>query len=121
MSASMFRSLVRNPMWWAGTGTAVLGYAFQALALSFGSLLLVQPLLVATCCSHCHQRPGGTDTGHPGGMGRAVPADGRPGCLRPGQQARAGHLEPCPVVDRHRAAVCAVDRQVHRRCRPRPR
>ena len=48
MSASMFRSLVRNPMWWAGTGTAVLGYVFQALALSFGSLLLVQPLLVAS-------------------------------------------------------------------------
>ena len=48
MSPSMFTSLLSNPMWWAGTGTAVLGYVFQALALSFGSLLLVQPLLVSS-------------------------------------------------------------------------
>ncbi len=48
MSSSMFTSLLRNPIWWAGTGAAVLGYAFQALALSFGSLLLVQPLLVSS-------------------------------------------------------------------------
>lgn len=48
MSTSMFTSLVRNPIWWAGTATAVLGYAFQALALSYGSLLLVQPLLVSS-------------------------------------------------------------------------
>ncbi len=47
MSASMFTSLLHNPVWWAGTATAVLGYLFQALALSFGSLLLVQPLLVS--------------------------------------------------------------------------
>jgi len=47
MSASMFTSLLRNRIWWAGTGAAVLGYVFQALALSFGSLLLVQPLLVS--------------------------------------------------------------------------
>jgi len=48
MSASMFTSLLHNPIWWAGTGTAVLGYLFQALALAFGSLLLVQPLLVSS-------------------------------------------------------------------------
>ncbi len=48
MSPSMFTSLLRNPLWWAGTGTAVLGYVFQAGALSLGSLLLVQPLLVSS-------------------------------------------------------------------------
>lgn len=47
MSRVMVTSLLRNPLWWAGTGTAVAGYAFQALALSYGSLLLVQPLLVS--------------------------------------------------------------------------
>ena len=48
MSSVMLTSLLRNPMWWAGTGSAVAGYVFQALALSFGSLLLVQPLLVSS-------------------------------------------------------------------------
>ncbi|HEU4361405.1 MAG TPA: DMT family transporter [Mycobacterium sp.] len=41
-------ALARSPWWWAGTGAAVAGYAFQALALSKGSLLLVQPLLVSS-------------------------------------------------------------------------
>jgi hypothetical protein len=36
-------SWVRRPAWWAGTLVAVGGYAFQALALAHGSLLLVQP------------------------------------------------------------------------------
>ncbi len=40
-------ALVRNPLWWAGTGSAFLGYVFQALALTHGSLLLVQPLLAS--------------------------------------------------------------------------
>jgi len=48
MSPTMFTSLLRNGLWWAGTGTAVAGYVFQALALAFGSLLLVQPLLVSS-------------------------------------------------------------------------
>jgi drug/metabolite transporter (DMT)-like permease len=40
--------LLRNPRWWAGTlGTGV-GYVLQAVALSFGSLLVVQPILVTT-------------------------------------------------------------------------
>jgi drug/metabolite transporter (DMT)-like permease len=41
-------SWVRQPLWWAGTVSAFAGYAFQAVALSFGSLLLVQPLVVSS-------------------------------------------------------------------------
>ncbi|MBV8930570.1 MAG: DMT family transporter [Mycobacteriaceae bacterium] len=40
-------AVVRQPRWWAGTTAALAGYAFQAIALSRGSLLLVQPLLVS--------------------------------------------------------------------------
>jgi drug/metabolite transporter (DMT)-like permease len=47
VSTHMFLTLVRRPLWWAGTGAAVLGYVFQALALVKGSLILVQPLLVS--------------------------------------------------------------------------
>ena len=47
VSAVMFKPLVRRPLWWAGTGAAVAGYVFQALALATGSLLLVQPILVS--------------------------------------------------------------------------
>lgn len=47
VSAVMFTTLLRRPLWWAGTAAAVLGYAFQALALVKGSLILVQPLLVS--------------------------------------------------------------------------
>jgi drug/metabolite transporter (DMT)-like permease len=47
VSAVMFTTLLRRPIWWAGTGAAVLGYAFQALALIKGSLILVQPILVS--------------------------------------------------------------------------
>jgi hypothetical protein len=38
---------LRRRLWWIGTGAAVVGYAFQALALAFGSILLVAPLLVS--------------------------------------------------------------------------
>lgn len=38
----------RSRSWWAGTAAAVAGYGCQALALSKGSLLLVQPLLVSS-------------------------------------------------------------------------
>jgi drug/metabolite transporter (DMT)-like permease len=48
MSSAMVTSLVRQPLWWAGTLAAVAGYVFQALALAHGSLLLVQPLLVSS-------------------------------------------------------------------------
>src|SRR6201999_464978 len=41
-------SWVSRPLWWAGTVAAFAGYAFQAVALSYGSLLLVQPLIVSS-------------------------------------------------------------------------
>ncbi|MGH3776102.1 MAG: DMT family transporter [Pseudonocardiaceae bacterium] len=44
----LMRVLVRRPLWWAGTLSDVGGYAAQAAALAFSSLLLVQPLLVTT-------------------------------------------------------------------------
>ncbi len=47
VSTVMFTTLLRRPLWWAGTAAAVLGYVFQALALIKGSLILVQPLLVS--------------------------------------------------------------------------
>ncbi|MEB4208070.1 DMT family transporter [Mycobacterium sp. 94-17] len=63
MSAAMAGTLVRQPLWWAGTVAAVAGYVFQAVALAHGSLLLVQPLLVSSLlfalplsAALCHQR-----------------------------------------------------------------
>lgn len=63
MSAAMATTLVRQPLWWAGTFAAVAGYVFQAMALAHGSLLLVQPLLVSSLlfalplsAALCHQR-----------------------------------------------------------------
>ncbi|SEH52681.1 hypothetical protein SAMN04489835_0973 [Mycolicibacterium rutilum] len=47
VSGVMVMTLLRTPLWWAGTGAAVAGYVFQALALAEGSLLLVQPILVS--------------------------------------------------------------------------
>lgn len=47
LSAVMLSTLVRRPIWWIGTGAAVVGYAFQALALAYGSIILVAPLLVS--------------------------------------------------------------------------
>jgi drug/metabolite transporter (DMT)-like permease len=47
-SGTLVATVMKNPSWWAGTGVAVAGYVFQALALSRGSLLLVQPLLVSS-------------------------------------------------------------------------
>lgn len=47
VSPVMWKTLVRAPLWWAGTSAAVAGYGFQALALAHGSLILVQPLLVS--------------------------------------------------------------------------
>src|ERR1700757_2929262 len=48
VSTAMVKALVRKRLWWIGTGVAVAGYACQALALSKGSLLVVQPLLVSS-------------------------------------------------------------------------
>jgi len=63
LSGAMATTLVREPLWWAGTLAAVAGYVFQAVALANGSLLLVQPLLVSSLlfalpmsARLCHQR-----------------------------------------------------------------
>ena len=37
---------LRYPAWWASLGLALAAYGFQAAALAFGSLLIVQPILV---------------------------------------------------------------------------
>ncbi len=47
MSASLMRHLLSDKTWLMGIGCAVLSYAFQAVALSFGPLTLVQPLVVS--------------------------------------------------------------------------
>ena len=47
VSTTMFKKLLRNRLWWAGTAVAATGYGFQALALTWGSLILVVPLLVS--------------------------------------------------------------------------
>lgn len=47
VSTRMVTTLLRRPIWWWGTGAAVAGFAFQALALAKGSIILVQPLLVS--------------------------------------------------------------------------
>jgi drug/metabolite transporter (DMT)-like permease len=46
-SLRMLIKLARNKTWLAGLGAAVLSYGFQALALAFGPLALVQPLVVS--------------------------------------------------------------------------
>lgn len=47
VSILMLKTLLRRRLWWAGTAAAVIGYAFYAVALAYGSLLLVAPLLVS--------------------------------------------------------------------------
>ncbi|HEX6517291.1 MAG TPA: DMT family transporter [Nocardioidaceae bacterium] len=47
MSLRLIEHLVKERTWVAGVGFAVLSYAFQAVALSFGPLVLVQPLVVS--------------------------------------------------------------------------
>ena len=39
-------AVISRPLWWAGTFCALLGYVFQIVALGFGTLLIVQPVLV---------------------------------------------------------------------------
>ncbi len=47
VSSVMIQTLLRRPLWWAGTASALAGYVCQALALANGSLLLVQPILTS--------------------------------------------------------------------------
>ncbi|MGW5313826.1 DMT family transporter [Nocardia thailandica] len=45
--ASLVANLVRSPRWWAGIVGDLGGYGMQVVALSFGAVLLVQPILVS--------------------------------------------------------------------------
>lgn len=45
LSGRLLADLAREPMWLAGISLAVLSYGFQALALAFGPLAVVQPLI----------------------------------------------------------------------------
>ena len=47
MSVRLITDLVRNRTWLSGIGLAALSYGFQAVALTFGPLTLVQPLVVS--------------------------------------------------------------------------
>ena len=42
----LFARLLRDRQWWIGSGVSALGFGLQAAALGFGSVLLVQSLLV---------------------------------------------------------------------------
>jgi drug/metabolite transporter (DMT)-like permease len=44
----LFTRLLRDGQWWLGSLVAAVGFAFQAAALGFGSVLLVQALLVTS-------------------------------------------------------------------------
>jgi drug/metabolite transporter (DMT)-like permease len=47
-SSAIIPAYLSDRLWWTGTVAAGAGYAFQAMALAHGSLLLVQPLLVSS-------------------------------------------------------------------------
>ncbi len=46
--AGFIRGLLRSPRWWAATIGDAMGYLLQATALAVGSILVVQPLLIAS-------------------------------------------------------------------------
>lgn len=46
LSPRIILDLVRQPLWVAAVGANIVGFALQVVALSFGSLAVVQPLLV---------------------------------------------------------------------------
>ncbi|WNZ08082.1 DMT family transporter [Streptomyces sp. 11x1] len=46
LSWRLLSHLLRQPMWLSGIGLAIVAYGFQSLALAFGPLSLVQPLIV---------------------------------------------------------------------------
>jgi drug/metabolite transporter (DMT)-like permease len=47
-SSAIIPAYLSDRLWWTGTVAAGAGYAFHAMALAHGSLLLVQPLLVSS-------------------------------------------------------------------------
>lgn len=64
----LIRRLVREPLWLIGWTTNLAGFGAQAIALRFGSVALVQPLLVAQllfalpmAAAWQRRRPGGRD------------------------------------------------------------
>jgi drug/metabolite transporter (DMT)-like permease len=46
MSWRLFADLLRRRLWLAGIGASAAAFGFQALALAYGTLILVQPLIV---------------------------------------------------------------------------
>ena len=44
--SSAILDAIRVPLWWVGVFSALFGYFLQIVALSFGTLLIVQPILV---------------------------------------------------------------------------
>ncbi|SDI88120.1 hypothetical protein SAMN05444157_0614 [Frankineae bacterium MT45] len=47
-SGQLIGVLLRRPLWWAGTMGNLGGYLLQAVALGYGSLLIVQPILITS-------------------------------------------------------------------------
>jgi drug/metabolite transporter (DMT)-like permease len=47
LNPRLFLSLMRSPLWWAGSFGDLFGFILQAVALGFGAVALVQPLLVS--------------------------------------------------------------------------
>ncbi len=47
LNPRLFLSLMRSPLWWAGSFGDLFGFILQAVALAFGAVALVQPLLVS--------------------------------------------------------------------------
>jgi drug/metabolite transporter (DMT)-like permease len=45
---ALFTRLLRDRQWWLGSGVSAAGFALQAAALGFGSVLLVQAILVTS-------------------------------------------------------------------------
>lgn len=43
---NIMRTAMKQPLWWVGTFAAVAAYGLQIVALGFGTLLIVQPVLV---------------------------------------------------------------------------
>ena len=48
LSPRILLDLARQPLWLTALGANLVGFALQVVALNFGSLALVQPILVAT-------------------------------------------------------------------------
>ncbi len=55
-----------NPLWWVGTLAAVVAYCLQIIALGFGTLLVVQHILVLSLMFTLPLGRGGGAHGHLG-------------------------------------------------------